>query len=143
MTPLPVVPQEQLYRPAVVPRTPARGLLCSRPSCRMTAVHQHHAVSRSTQRKVFGVTYDWLDIGGETILIVVDLCGMCHDQLESGPGGCKARLRWANGWLWYDRAKQYDIENPDGKIMWIDPRSNTIWKLKGYCRGEYKLSERS
>lgn len=141
MTPLPVIPRPAVAIPAWLPPPPPRSQRCSAPGCRETAGHRHHAVARSWQRSVLGIreALDWLEIHGELVCVVVDLCHECHDKLESGWGGCAARLRWAGGWAWYDRLLIAAV--PASKsIVWRDAKSGTDWRLRGFCDGEYRLA---
>lgn len=97
-------------------------------------------VARSTQRSVLGIrdALSWLEIDGELICVVTDVCWSHHDDLESGVGGCKSRLRWAGGWVWYDRIKE--VSMPHGPIIWFDKDTLTYWKLRGFCKGEYRAA---
>lgn len=105
-------------------------------------MHQHHAVARSQQRAQFGTVYDWLEINGQLVLVLVDLCGECHDRLESAPGGCKSRLKWGStgtGWLWYDRATDEEVNDGKARIWWYDTLTKEAWIFKGFCKGTYTL----
>jgi hypothetical protein len=101
-------------------------------------------VARSQQRSILGIrdALDWLEINGELICVVTDLCAEHHDKLESGPGGCKARLRWAAGWIWYDRFPYHLINNPkeeivtSNSILWAD-ENGAWWKFRGWLSGTY------
>lgn len=138
MTPLPVIPGSLVARPRWEPPAPRRGPTCSHPICGAPAVHQHHAVGRSSQRATLGHVYDWLELNGELVLVLVDLCGTHHEQLESGWGGCKARLRWLGGWGWYNRVSV----TRESRIYWNDPKTG-CWEFQGFCKGDYKLEEGS
>lgn len=143
MTPLPVAPRSALAPPAWQPPVPPMSPTCTAPGCRRTAAHRHHAVSRSLQRALFGKVYEWVEINGDLVLILVDLCPACHDLLESQWGGCKARLRWVSGWIWYDRPTQEFVDSEKAAIWWFDTKTQTPWKLRGYVRGEYTLEQRT
>lgn len=138
MTPLLVVPRLSLAVPAWVPPPPPYASTCTAPGCRMRPSERHHVVARSQQRSILGIdeAMNWLEIDGELICVVTDLCRLHHTRLESGLGGCKSRLRWAGGWIWYDRATNADMESGKAGIWWYD--DDTLWKLKGFCRGEYR-----
>lgn len=142
MTPLLVVPRTQLALPAHTPPPPPRAQECAAPFCARPAGHRHHAVARSQQRSILGIkdALDYLEIDGNLVCVVIDLCWRCHDKLESGPGGCKSRLRWTGDWAWYDRASFHN-SNPDhAGIWWHDKENDEVWKLRGFCAGEYRLT---
>lgn len=138
MTPLPaVLPRLLAAPPAAVPPVPPRAPRCAAPVCGRPAAHRHHAVGRSAQRAHLGKVYDWVVIGDELVLVLVDLCGICHDRLESGWGGCKSRLLWAGGWFWYDRSMG---ELEPGKQQIILRDQTGIWIGRGFCAGEYRAA---
>lgn len=104
-------------------------------------------VARSAQRSILGIrdALSWLEIDGELICVVTDVCWDHHDDLESGVGGCKSRLRWAGGWAWYDRYKVadpivYSSKSSLGPIIWKDKDTQTFWKLRGFLKGEYRAA---
>lgn len=143
MTPLPaILPGARVATPGQPPPPPARGQGCSHPVCGRPAGHQHHAVGRSWQRSNLGHVTAWLLIENKLVLVLVDLCPEHHDKLESGWNGCESRLIWAGcGWMWYDRAHiEQVLEN---HIVYTDPKNNTQWILRGFCKGEYVQDERS
>lgn len=98
-------------------------------------------MARSWQRAVLGTreAYDFLEINGELVCVVIDLCEGCHEKLESTWGGCDARLRWAGGWAWYDRLLS-EATPASGSVVWFDVKSNTSWRLRGFCDGEYRIA---
>jgi hypothetical protein len=145
VTPLLVVPRPALAIPAWTPPPPPRSLRCTHPFCGERAAHRHHTVARSQQRSILGIrdALDWLEINGELVCVVTDLCSTHHDKLESGYGGCKARLRWAAGWIWYDRADilpEDEVYEKAG-IWWFDRDTKTAWRMRGFLRGNYSADE--
>jgi hypothetical protein len=142
VTPLPAVPPEhRLSTPDPMPPSPGRSSLCAVPGCGRRSQQRHHIVKRSE--------------GGDFILIddvylvqnVADLCYDPHHMgVESGPGGCIYRIRWLGeaGWGWYRRAKEqvYNENAPHGthapkdKILWQDPKSDTLWEFRGFLKGD-------
>jgi hypothetical protein len=115
---------------------PAMDDYCAHPKCWAIAQHRHHAIPRGWQRATFGgMVFECLLIDMVLVRIIVDLCAEHHDQLESGPWGCKARLRWAGGWMWYDRLKG---DPHEGQIVYRDSKTGA-WVAKGFCKGDYRL----
>lgn len=132
-------PQGQL------PPIPARAQECSHPRCDGYAIHRHHAVGRSWQRSHLGHVNEYLEIDGQLVFILVDLCGLHHEMLESGWGGCRARLLWHDDqWLWYNRSN-VDLEfcGPGsiglGKLYWLEEGESRMWFQSGVCKGEYAV----
>lgn len=137
MTPLsPVVSGLRVSALDPGPPPPVRSAVCQRPGCGRNAAHRHHIVSRS----VLNGPFNWVLITSEggrfLVRNVADLCFQCHDLLESGPGGCKARLRFVDkgGWSWYNRADV--IASTRAGIWWRDAQTNTVWEWRGSLKGE-------
>ena len=131
MTPLPTIERRRVERcEPGWPPVPRQGT-CVHPRCQGRSEQRHHAVARGV---LFG-PYDYIYIDDERVINVLDLCMAHHDMLESKPGGCRSRLRWVDfGWAWYDRAE----EDGTTRIYWADPKTETLWALQGFMKGDYR-----